>query len=438
MSPRVRVRSVASGSSAERAGIGSGCSILRINGLILHDPLEYMYAVGGEDKLEVVWEDSSGGVHTFTGEVDPLVDFGVELEPVPTRTCANRCMFCFIDQMPHGLRDTLYVKDDDWRSSFEHGTYITLTNLLERDIERIVEQRISPLYVSVHASDNEVRKRLMGTEAAGRTFDVLTRLVESGISILAQAVVCEEINDGEVLERTICDLHALYPGVSSLSVVPVGLTRFRTGLADLAPVSAESAGRIVDLIEKKQREYLAADQTRFVFGSDELYLRSGRSLPPAEAYEGFPQLENGVGLVADFERDARDELEEAEARAHGNKNPRILLLTGQAFSPRLSALSAEISKALPVSLEVRPVENRFFGPSVTVAGLLTGQDVLPEMERVSESFDAVSVPEIMFRDDGERSLDDVPFSTIVERAGIPCFKASSNGDVFIRQIESFC
>lgn len=429
----MRVRGVAAGSIADEIGIAPDAVLQSVNGIPIRDEVDYLYAADCGGDCVVAWTDPDGTececvVEDYDGE-----DLGLDLCTRPVRTCRNKCVFCFVDQMPRGMRPTLYIKDDDWRSSFLHGTYITLTNLSEDDITRIIDQRISPLYVSVHATDDAVRARLLGTKRARDAFAVLRRLTDAGIQVEAQAVVCGGINDGKILERTIDDLFALHPAVRSLSVVPVGLTRHRERLPDVAPITVDNARSIVRLVEDRQRRFLEQSGTRFVFAADELYLRSGEPLPPYEAYEDFRQIENGVGLVADFEARA---LEALESTAAAGSAARILLLTGTAFAPRLRRLAGRAAEKLGTTIEVRSIENAFFGPTVTVAGLLTGQDVARAAQGAADDgFDAVFVPEIMFRDDGERALDDVAFADVEHAAGIPCFKASSEGDVFIRQLE---
>lgn len=397
----------------------------------MRDVIDYMYAFGDDQGITVDWLDPDGAECFAYVEADPDEDLGVVLQPQRVTTCCNRCTFCFVDQMPRGMRSSLYVKDDDWRSSFLHGTYVTLTNLTEEDAKRIIGQHISPLYVSVHASDDDVRTRLMGTEKARGTFDLLRRLTGAGIDVQAQAVICGGVNDGDVLDRTLDDLFALHPHVRSVSVVPVGLTQFRDELHSVESISAENAKDIVERIEAHQKWYLSAAGTRFAFAADELYLKSGRPFPAYEAYEDFQQIENGVGLVAQFEHDARRELNRAKRAA----SRRVLLLSGADFAKRLELLRPRIENATGLSIVIEPVENTFFGPSVTVGGLLTGRDVLAAAAG-RQGFDALFVPDIMFRDDGEKSLDDIPFSEIERAAGIPCFKASAQGDEFIRQLQA--
>lgn len=427
----VFVDAVQEGSIAAELGIEPGDAILRINGQPLRDEIDYMYVTGGENDLRIEWSTPEGAEFEAAVEKEPEEDLGLILRPLRVRTCANRCTFCFVDQMPGGMRPTLYVKDDDWRSSFLYGTYVTLTNLQENDFERIIEQHISPLYVSVHATDDDVRVRLLGTERGRGILRQLRRLADAEIVVHAQVVVAEGVNDGTVLEQTIDDLFSLHPSVSSLSVVPVGLTHYRDELAPVAAVSPQNAGRILDIIEDRQAKHLQQAGTRFVFAADELYLRSGRQLPPSAAYEDFSQIENGVGLVADFEHRAG----EALSRVSGKTSGKVLLLTGRAFFPRLAALAERVQDVLGLQITVKAVDNTFFGPQVTVAGLLTGSDLMRTLDGAAASFDAVFVPETMFRDAGHRTLDDVCFEEIADAAGIPCFKASAQGDEFIRQLQ---
>lgn len=426
----VTVRHVDSESPAFETGFSPGDRILRINGQLVRDAVDFLYLACDTDLL-VDCESADGQPWQAEIELDEDEPLGIELEPDPVRVCRNRCVFCFVDQMPKGLRKTLYIKDDDWRTSFLHGSYVTLTNLSEEEIRQIIERGTSPLYVSVHASDDRVRSALLGNDTPEASFDIVRRLAGGGISMHTQAVVCEGWNDGATLERTILDLWALRPRTLSLSVVPVGLTRHRKDLEAIQPVSAEGARRMLDIIHPLQERFLAEGGTRFVFAADELYLLAGRSVPPAGAYEDFAQIENGVGLVADFLAGAGKALRQAPPLSE-KQRIRLGVATGMGFFPVLSELAEKIRLRLGADLQVIAVPNRFFGPTVNVAGLLTGRDVADALRGVP--WDVCLLPPVMFRDAHGRSLDGMSPEDVTAKAGIPCRPACGDGERFIYDV----
>lgn len=425
----VTVSKVAPGSIAEEIGIRAGDRIVHINGAPVRDSLDFLRADGGCE-LDIVWESLQKGRLACGIEKDEEEPLGITLEADRVRLCANRCAFCFVDQMAPGMRPTLYVKDDDWRTSFLHGSYVTLTNLTDAEISRILRERVSPLYVSVHAADPAVRAQLLGVPSVRASLDVLQKLAGGGIQMHAQAVLCPGVNDGDVLRETIEALYALHPQMLSLSVVPVGLTRFRRALPEVRPVSRQTADDVLKIVHTAQRRFLRRSGTRFVFAADELYLRARRALPPPDAYEGFSQLENGVGLVADFLAGAERAL--AAARPGRNWRYRVGSITGTSFFPVLRSFCRRLKARTGVPWEVRAVENRVFGRSVTVAGLLTGADAVNALRKVS--WDAAFLPEIMFRDTGYVTLDGMTLAEIEEESGVRCGVARSSPAAFTTQL----
>ncbi|NLG83491.1 MAG: DUF512 domain-containing protein [Firmicutes bacterium] len=368
------ITAVQKSSPAARAGILPGERLLAGNGRQLRDLIDYHIAVdparrlrmtlaGPEGRRTVLLtkgEDEAVGLSFATAVFDGI------------RRCRNRCVFCFVDQLPKGLRPSLYIKDEDYRLSFLQGNYVTLTPLAEEDRDRIVRERLSPLYVSVHATDPEIRGRLLGRRGPAPILPLLTDLVRAGIRFHAQAVICPGWNDGPVLARTIADLAALWPGVTSLAVVPVGLTGHRRGLAPLRPFTREEATALLAEVAEWQKRLVAQIGTRFVFAADEFYLLAEEPIPSAASYEDYPQLENGVGLIRSFTDDFR-----VAWRYWRKKMPpgRLRVVTGFAAAGMWKHL-ASLMAPRGVVLEVVPVENRLFGPGITVAGLLSAEDII--------------------------------------------------------------
>ncbi len=412
----VVVASVDSRTPAGRAGLRPGDRILAINGHPLRDTIDFHFH-GGEERLRLTVE-REGRERSATLRRRGA-RLGLELEPPrPSEisTCANKCVFCFIHQLPRGMRKSLYVKDDDFRLSFLHGNYITLTDLEEDDLSRIETQRLSPLYVSVHATNPELRHRLLGSPRVTRELlPVMERLAKAGIAMHAQIVLVPDWNDGAHLERTVRDLARLHPGVTTTAVVPVGLTRHRERLPALRAVTAEEAGTLVADIERWQRELLPLLGTRFVFAADELYLEAGRPLPPAAAYEGFAVAEDGIGLVRRFEDGFGRSLHRLPARAGGRRA--VTVVTGELYAPRMAALLARL-RIEGLSARLAPVANDWFGHGIGVAGLLTGRDIQSQLAD-RELGDEVLIPAVALRDGAGVFLDDMTPADLAASLGVP-------------------
>lgn len=412
------IAEVHSGSIAAELGLWPGDALLSINGHVLRDVIDYRF-YGAEEELELAVE--RGGewiVHQVERGYDQ--ELGIEFaEPTfdGLRRCNNRCEFCFLKGMPRGMRRSLYIKDDDYRYSFLFGNFITLTNLDAGDWARLAEQRLSPLYVSVHATDLALRRRILGNPVAPDVIEQLKRLGSLGIQVHAQIVLIPGLNDGPRLARTVADLAALHPAVQSIAVVPLGLTRYHRGTFRV--YRSEEARPIVAQISAWQREYRRQHGLNLIYASDEWYLLAGLDVPPAEEYDGFPQLENGVGLT----RVLLDE----EFRVSGCefRVGKVTLVCGTLIAPVLEGKAAELSE---VAVEVAPVENRFFGPTVTVSGLLLGRDVI-EALRSRELGDLVFLPRAMFDASAELTLDDMSPAAIGERLGVRVEVAGTMGEV---------
>jgi putative radical SAM enzyme (TIGR03279 family) len=412
----VRVATVRPRSAAARAGLRPGDLIVAVNGQALRDAIDFQFHAG-EERLSLDVRRPSGAT-TLTLTRGPG-GLGLELEPprpADIATCANKCVFCFIHQLPRGMRRSLYVKDDDFRLSFLHGNYITLSDLDEADLVRIETQRLSPLYVSVHATDADLRHRLLGRPRHGaEILPRLTRLARAGIRVHAQIVLVPDWNDGAHLEQTVFDLHRLHPAVATTAIVPVGLTRHRERLPSLRPLGDDEARALVDTVETWQRRFLATLGTRFVFLADEVYLQAGRPVPPAQAYEGFPIAEDGIGLVRRFEDDFHRLAGRWTPPARGRRA--VTLVSGRLYGPRLAALLGRLDAA-GTDIRVAAVPNDFFGPAIGVAGLLTGRDIQRHLAGLSDPGDLVLVPAVAVRDGSGVFLDDLTPADLVRDLGV--------------------
>ncbi len=420
------IAEVRSGSIAAELNLQPGDVLLSINGYLLRDVIDYRF-YGAEEELELVVERSGERI-AYQVERDYDQEFGIEFaEPTfdGLRRCNNRCEFCFLKGMPPGMRRSLYVKDDDYRYSFLFGNFITLTNLTEDDWDRLAEQRLSPLYVSVHATDLALRRRILGSPATPDIIEQLKRLRSLGIQVHAQIVLIPGLNDGQHLARTVADLAVLYPTVQSIAVVPLGLTKYHR--CPFRPYRPEEAGPIIARISAWQRAYRCQHGLSLVYAADEWYLLAGLEIPPAEEYDGFPQLENGVGLTRvfldeEFRVSGCEPFDYAQDKFRVGK---VVFVCGTLIVPVLERKAAELSG---VAVEVVPVENRFFGPTVTVSGLLTGRDVI-EALRGRDLGDLVFLPRAMFDASGELTLDDMTAAGIGERLGVRVEVTGTMGEV---------
>ncbi|PLX87330.1 MAG: DUF512 domain-containing protein [Desulfuromonas sp.] len=416
-------------SSARRAGLKQGDRLRRVNGAAPEDLLDvYIAMEKGPVRLEFQTEE--GLAVTLDVDTETTGDPGFVLTHPDPSCCGNDCLFCFVHQLPKGMRRSLYVKDEDYRFSYLYGSYVTLSNLSAADFERIVALKLSPLYISVHATDEAVRNRLLGRHAPP-IMPLLTQLVEVGIDIHCQIVVCPGINDGQVLQRSIADLYRLAPRILSLAVVPVGLTRFRHNLPDLQPLTADDARRIVRLVEACQADYLTRGGSRFVFAADELYLQAGEDFPEIEAYEELWQWENGVGQIAQFRIDAEEVLHEAEAL----ETHRVHLITGLSFYPDLSCFVQRLRERTGVDIRVTAVHNYFWGERVTVAGLLTAGDIEAHLSGCDPD-DVLLIPDVMLKDDAEIFLDDVSLVELEQKLGCRVLKIESHPWAILDALEA--
>jgi putative radical SAM enzyme (TIGR03279 family) len=410
------VESVRDGSPAANAGLCAGDRVVRLNGLELRDLLDLHFHAAGESELDLEIR-RNGDSHRLRLERAEGDDLGVTFASDRVRTCGNECVFCFIDQNPAGLRPTLYVKDEDYRLSFLHGNFVTLTNMKEWEIRRVVEQRLSPIYLSVHSTNPATRRRLLRSRKERDITPILDYFRDHEIVMHTQIVLCPGINDGDDLRQTIIDLAAYHPAVQSLAVVPLGMTDHRDGLIALDPVTPELARRLIEEVEPRQRDFQARWGRRFVYLADEWYRLLGRPVPPETHYDGFPQLENGIGMTRNFlNRLGR----QRQVFPWGDgRRRRVTVVTGSLFQPILEpALQAKLARTgEPVEVSVAGVSNDFFGRRVTVAGLLSGRDILRAL-RGRDLGDAVFIPPATLNDD-DLFLDDLTLADFRTEVGVP-------------------
>lgn len=420
-------------SPAERAGICAGERLVSIDGKPVGDVLDFLY-LSSEPVLDLMLADGCGRERAVVVDNSAYEPLGLAFENYlmdKERRCANRCIFCFIDQLPPGLRRPLYFKDDDARLSFLTGNYITLTNLSERDIERLISLGLSPVNISVHTMDPSLRAFMTGNPRAAGLPGILRRFCERGIQMRCQIVLCPGINDGPKLQYTMEELKKLWPSVTSVSVVPVGLTRFRQGLYPLRPFDAALAARTLDEIAVMSRACLKEFGTRLFYPADELYLLAGRKVPGVGAYEGLEQLENGVGMLPLFLRQAKRAIERA-------KNPQkpfeSVVATGEAAAPFISKLVDILTiKCHNICCEVIPVKNHFFGGGVNAAGLVTGADLIRALSGAAPR-GRVFIPSGMLRSEGDLFLDGLSPAQVSEAIGAPVIAVPVEGGAFIRAI----
>ena len=405
-----KILTVPEGSLAEELELVPGDKILEINGMKLRDIIDVSFAFACEE-VEMLVEHEDGQQELFEFDKDYDEELGVEFESAVfdgIRHCANNCYFCFVDQVAPNMRDSLNIKDDDYRMSFLYGNFITLTNMVDRDFQRIKQYHLSPLFVSVQCTNPELRKQMLRCKTADRLMSQLEKLEAADVEYHTQIVLCRDLNDGAELDRSIQDIMARQPYAQSMAVVPVGLTKFRQDCYPLKSFDAESAARVVDQVEQYQIRQRAKDGRTFIYLSDEFYLLSGRPLPPAEYYDGFPQLDNGIGLARSFIEDFKMAAEEAqqEEREADGKPVKLAVVSGTSIAPLLKRLadSLQLDK---VEITMVPVVNNHFGSTVNVSGLLTAHDMLASLKGIDTQVDGILIPESALRTGDNIFLDDV-------------------------------
>ena len=421
----VVVSDVQKRSLAFKAGIPVKATLLSINGNEINDVLDYQFYVT-ERRIELVCL-VNGREKNYTLVKDEYEDIGLIFDSYlmdKQHHCKNKCIFCFIDQMPKGMRETLYFKDDDDRMSFLFGNYVTLTNLTQRDIDRIIKMHISPINISVHTTDPELRVKMMKNKNAGECLKWLEELAAHGIKLNTQLVLCPGINDGEQLVRSLNDLGKLAPNIESIAAVPVGLTDHREGLEELRVYTKEESEKVIDIIESFSDKFFEEHGVRIAFASDEFYLKAERPLPEYDYYGDFSQLENGVGLTTLLRHDFYDCLENEEFEV---KPFHAAIATGKLAYPLLVELSEAAMKRYPeIKLDVYMIENEFFGKNITVAGLVTGRDLINQLKDKNIA-KTLLIPTVMLRHEKDRFLDDVLIEDVEKELGVELVTVENDG-----------
>ena len=428
----VTIKDVDKKSRAYKKGAAAGDVLLTINGNEIVDVLDYRFYQVNK-KLEVEIKKPDGKVKKLKIKKEEYEELGFEFDSYlmdKEHSCKNKCIFCFIDQLPSGMRESLYFKDDDSRLSFLFGNYITLTNLTEHEISRIIKMRISPINVSVHTTNPELRCKMMNNRFAGDALSALRRFSEAGLIMNCQIVACPGINDGDELKRTLNDLDKL--GVQCVAVVPVGLTRYRENLFKLIPYNSETASQTLDIIEKFGDECKEKYGRRTVYAADEFYIKAGRKLPEPEYYEGYPALENGVGLVTLLREEVEFALEDLEADESPDHT--VTVACGECTYDELIKTLAQINEKFPnIKINVRKIKNEFFGGQIDVTGLVTGGDLINQLKG-KDLGDKLLIPSCMLRFEGDIFLDDVSIDDVREQLGITVKVTDNSGEAVVREI----
>lgn len=422
----VVIQTVEEHSPAHKAGIRPGEMLVSINGHSIRDVLDYRFYMT-DANLQLELNNSAGSPYTVTIKKEEYQDLGLDFETYlmdKQQSCKNKCVFCFIDQMPKGMRKTLYFKDDDSRMSFLFGNYITLTNLEEEDIERIIKMRISPINISVHTTNPELRVKMMANPKSGESLRYIKMLTDAGIRVNTQIVLCPGLNDGEELRRSLSDLCALYPNLQSVAVVPVGITKFRDGLYPLRCFTREEARQTIALIEEFSARMLAEHGERVVYPSDEFFLEAELPIPQPEYYGGFDQLEDGVGLMALLKEEFFSALEEENQDVCPKQ---LSVATGKAAAGLIKELAEQAMRRFPqLNISVYTIENRYFGPQITVAGLVTGTDLMDQLNGKPLG-EKLLIPSVMLRHEQDRFLDDITVEELENKLNVPLQAVANDG-----------
>lgn len=427
------ITAVEPGSIAEECGLEPGDRIARINGNEIEDIFDYQYYIQ-EDFLEVQVLTKDDEECTLEIEKEEDEDLGIEFESSlmdEYHSCCNKCVFCFIDQMPPGMRETLYFKDDDSRLSFLQGNYITLTNMKDKDIDRIIRYHLAPINISVHTTNPELRCQMLHNRFAGDVLQKIKRLSDADIPMNSQIVLCKGINDGEELDRTIRELGEFLPYMESLSVVPVGLTKFRDNLPKLDPFTKEDALKVLEQIQGWQKHFKEKYNTSFVHASDEWFILAENDFPPEEYYEGYGQLENGVGMMRLLITEVENRLAELEGDSRERK---VSIATAKLAYPTIVKLAQEVQDKYPnIQIQVYCITNHFFGEKITVTGLLTGQDIIAQLKN-RDLGEELFLPSNVLKADEDIFLDDISLKELSDSLQVPVNIIQSEGEDFVNKI----
>ena len=433
----VEITGVEKGSYSERSGIRVGDKLVSINGHSIRDVLDFRFYMC-EKRLELELE-RDGKAYTVKIKKDEYDDLGLEFETFlmdKQQRCSNKCIFCFIDQNPHGMREGIYFKDDDTRLSFLFGNYVTLTNVPDSELQRLCEMHISPVNISVQVTDPELRCMMLGNRFAGKLLDQMQILYDGGLELNAQIVLCRGVNDGRYLEKTLSDLERFIPKLTSIAIVPVGLTRFRNGLYPLEPFDKDSALEVINTVNTWGEKFLEKYGVRTVFVSDEFYLKAGVEIPDGDFYEGYPQLENGVGMIRSMQEDVLGEIDfikEDGVDFEGCR--RISVATGVAAGEHIRFLVEKIQKLwYNIECNVYVIKNNFYGENVTVSGLLTGGDIIEQL-RGKELGTHLYIPRCALRHEGDLFLDGVSLEDMERELNVTVVPTDSDTDFLYKITE---
>ena len=422
------------GSIADKLGLKEGDQLVSIAGEPIIDQIDYQ-ALTANRRFDMIVRRENGHEETLHVRKQDWEPLGVTLDQTivsSPRPCKNHCIFCFIDQMPPGMRKTLYVKDDDWRLSLMMGNYITMTNIDDAELDRIIRRKVSPLYISVQCTDPDMRVKMLRNPKAAHIMDNLRLLKKHGIRFHCQIVLCPGWNDGEILMRSIRELAELAPAAQSVALVPIGLTKYRDGLPYIKPYDRQMAMELIESVKPLQEKFLKEMGTRFVFPADEFYCLSGLPIPEDEEYEDYPQIENGVGMLRMFETDLQYAAEDYPVEETAPR--KLCIATGTSIAPFLQRLADKYAPK-GTTVEVRSIVNRFFGESVTVAGLITGGDLVEQCKDVQA--DEILIVRSMIRAEGDLFLDDLSVEEVRKALPAPLRITESSGEGFWRAISGY-
>ncbi len=436
----VTVYGIVPGSYAERSGVRVGDKLHTVNGNEINDVLDYRFYL--TDSTLSLSFDRDGVFYQVKIHKEMYADIGLEFETYlmdKKHSCRNRCIFCFIDQLPKGMRETLYFKDDDSRLSFLMGNYITLTNLKDSDVDRIIKMRISPVNISVHTTNPELRVSMMKNKRAGEVLCYLKRLADAGIELNCQIVLCKGINDGKELDRSMKDLSELYPSLNSVSVVPAGMTRFREKLYPLEPFTPNECLKVIEQVTAFGDECVKRFGSRIFFLGDEFYIKGGAKLPDDDFYEGYAQIENGVGMITSMRTEFDYAIEDREESDVALTKERVIsCATGYAAYEYIKEMADKAMSAVPgLKINVYKIRNDFFGENITVVGLLTGKDLLEQLKPVAEKGELgekLLLSKVMLRADGDLFLDDMTPKELSEALGVDIEFTESDGAEFLNAL----
>lgn len=422
----IAIEHVTRGGIAEAAGLSSGDIICSVNSSPIRDVIDFMFHKD-EDELHVAYR-RDGSKKNITILSENGADLGISFKPIKVKICKNNCIFCFVRQLPKGLRKPLYIKDEDYRLSFLYGNYTTLSNITADEKKRIVEQRLSPMYISVHTTNRALRNRMLGNPKAGDILKELKFFAGHKIRMHIQIVLCPGLNDGRELQSTIRDIYRFHPYVSSIAVVPVGLTKHRK--MQLTPMSKEAAIKTLAIVSAFQKRFRKKHGEAIVYCADEMYIKAETAFPPVQEYGELPQLENGVGMVALFISQAR----RLKIPRTISSKTRVLTFTGTSFYPYLKKFVARLSEKEHLPVDVIPVKNTFFGETVTVAGLLTGRDVISALHDNTDNYQVLVVPDVVLREGDSLFLDNVSVQDVEDATGLKVVTTDGTPQGFIDTI----